>query len=1080
MKRYKVFLTSSEELAQERKKIAVMISQQNNNWSKDDIYVELVIWEELLQNFQEKSENIRDFFNKEMLKCDIVIVLLYKKVSHFTEETFKHAYENLKKGGKPHFVFAYFKGGNVAIDDIDEDLLKISRLKKEMQKHKQSYGSFDSVEDLKPKLLDQLDQVIIHKQKTLVLDKEAVNKEKTKSELVKYLQYLEHRFRYLDFTGLNAILQKPLPLENIYVKLRARESLPAARFHTIANFERLADGIKGASEIEDEDFAILFERLYHQNQLGLMSLQMLILGQPGSGKTTLMKWIALQCLKENKPFFSQFLPVFISLRELGNDPDHTFRKKSIIMLFDEQMEKENISKESFFDRYFKTNRILFLLDGLDEIGDENIRREVIEWIQNQYVGLNTLIITSRFSGLWEAEGLKFQEEIPVFAIQDFKLEDVEVFLHNWYCNIEIAVAGDRSTQKAIEEGEKKYRDLIKIIKDERYKSLQALAVNPLLLTIIAIVHRTRALLPRERYKLYEECLKVMVELWNLSNRKIDISFSFEDSMIYLSKIALRLMESEQSEISKKEIMMYCLPARIEGQSGDFFLKEMVLKAGLLYESEGRCGFLHPTFQEYLAAWYFSRSKKQNAILLYWDRDYWSETYKLFASLGNAELFYDEIIRDLLEKAYWKRMKLWEDCFEGIVGEEIQKQIELQFARRITEIFIKLEMNENNETLIEALFLHYPLYKHGNHLVREGWHLFSKAPHPFVQSVGASILNRVNENTQTGTELMEQLAERLEYCEKHTHTDTSDRESHYSLYCHNNSFVLLFAGLGSITAFHYALTKLKSGNGHLQYLALVALRDIVAIPSILDYHDLQSLRGILGFLDLRNLRDIPGLLDLQNLRDPRGFRDLMDILHLKGLKKLQQLRKLLIAFDLPKLRSFLGLLELQEQQQHHYLKNFLRNYSKNKTNLERNQEEIAEWSQQAIEKLHSMSDKELLEYFPNTTEKELKQYRDIDIERIASELSKGNSHILQGKVLTKERQKKIETLVTFNFKTVERLLNFDLGILYEEEKYGYYFKAFEILRNKDYHQLREFIAQFSASYPDNRIRANALYILKNLL
>jgi DNA replication protein DnaC/TolA-binding protein len=465
-----------------------------------------------------------------------------------------------------------------------------------------------------------------------------------KNELENYRQHLEQRFRYLDFTGLNAILQKPLPLENIYVKLRARESLPAARFHAIANFERLANRLKDTGEIEDEDFAALFERLYHQYQLGLRSLQMLILGKPGSGKTTLMKWIALQCLKESKPFFSQFLPVFISLRELGNDPDNTFRQKSIIILSYELTEKENISMESFFDRYFKTNRLLFLLDGLDEIGDENIRREIIEWIQNQYVGLNTLIITS----------------------------------------------------------------------------------------------------------------------------------------------------------------------------------------------------------------------------------------------------------------------------------------------------------------------------------------------------------------------------------------------------------------------------------------------------ILDYQDLQSLRGILGFLDLRNLRDIPGLLDLWNLRDPRSFQDLTDILHLEGLEKLRRIRELLVVFDISKLRAFLGLLELQEQQQQHYLNNFPRNYHINKTNLNTNRQEIAGWSRQAIEKLHGMPDKELLEYFPNTAEKELKQFRDIDIERIASELSRGYAGILQGKILTKERQKKIETQVTFNFKTVERILDFDPGILYDEEKHGYYIKAFEILRNKDYHQLRELMAQFAASYPDNRIRANALYILKNLL
>ncbi|UCH95515.1 MAG: NACHT domain-containing protein [Candidatus Aminicenantes bacterium] len=189
---------------------------------------------------------------------------------------------------------------------------------------------------------------------------------------------------------------------------------------------------------------------------------MLILGHPGSGKTTLMKWIALQCLKpENKEFFSQFTPVFISLKYLGGDPDNTFRKKSIGNLIVDFFEKENISVDLFIGNQMKDNRLLFLLDGLDEIGDEKIRREVIDWIQKQYIYQNSLIV---------------------------------------------------------------------VMKDDRYENIRELAVNPLLLNIIAIVHRTRAILPRDRHKLYEECLKVMIELWNLANRKIDINFSLKKSL----------------------------------------------------------------------------------------------------------------------------------------------------------------------------------------------------------------------------------------------------------------------------------------------------------------------------------------------------------------------------------------------------------------------------------------------------------------------------------------------------------------------------------------------------------------------
>ncbi|MCP4214076.1 MAG: hypothetical protein GY765_05425 [bacterium] len=77
----------------------------------------------------------------------------------------------------------------------------------------------------------------------------------------------------------------------------------------------------------------------------------------------------------------------------------------------------------------------------------------------------------------------------------------------------------------------------------------------------------------------------MIELWNVANRNIDVSFSVENSIVLLSQIAKTLMEENRREMELLEIRRL-LPDEIEGCSREVFLKEMVLKAGLLYESEG--------------------------------------------------------------------------------------------------------------------------------------------------------------------------------------------------------------------------------------------------------------------------------------------------------------------------------------------------------------------------------------------------------------------------------------------------------------------------------------------------------------
>jgi predicted NACHT family NTPase len=496
MDRYKIFLASSGDMDEERKEIAMMIARQNNEWVDKDVYAELVIWEDLLHSL--RDERVQSYFNQEMLKCDIVIVLFFNKVGEFTLEEFKLAYDNLKERKKPYFLFVFFKSASISIDDVDEKVLEVSKIKKEIKKHEQIYGTYRSMEDLIFKLHRQLEMAIFHQLETAAKD-ERVDMELIERGLENYKKHLYQKFRYLDFTGLNAILQKPLMLENIYVKLCAKELSNHEQINTNTNFEILFDTedtkkVESKKERITEDFFTLFKRTYLYNRYLLREqtkylereekkkkrskkkekeeqkvseqlkvdkkewepIRMVILGHPGSGKTTLMKWIALQCLKkEERTFFSQFTPILISLKDLGIDPGNTYIQKNITSLTIYLLERENVSITAFFENQFNTGKLLFLFDGLDEIGDDIIRREVIHWLQNQYISTNSWIVTSRFSGLKQSKGLKFKSEIPMFEIQNFKMEDVDIFLRNWYRNIEIAVGGDRGTQKAIEEGKKR-------------------------------------------------------------------------------------------------------------------------------------------------------------------------------------------------------------------------------------------------------------------------------------------------------------------------------------------------------------------------------------------------------------------------------------------------------------------------------------------------------------------------------------------------------------------------------------------------------------------------------------------------
>jgi hypothetical protein len=766
-------------------------------------------------------------------------------------------------------------------------------------------------------------------------------KAKKKSEMENYCDHIKQKFKYLDFTGLNAILQKPLLLEDIYVKLRAQKFSKLTNYRTIADFKLLDEERASAVDKDwkekttkptgliDGDFTSVFESMYNEAAHKREPLKMVILGQPGSGKTTLMKWIALQSVSSSRGIFSRFKPVFIPLKDLGREPGKTFRTKNILDLTRERLIKENIY-DSFLEAYFENNELIFLLDGLDEVAEESIRKEVIQWIQDQHIRQNTLLVTSRFSGLQETKGLKFHDAVPVFVVRDFNITDIERFLENWYKNIEAAVIGDtceEDREQAVKEGKTRYEDLMKIIKDKNYENLRQLAVNPLLLTIIAIVHRTRAILPKERYKLYDECLRVMIELWNVANRKLDINFSVGNSLDNLSKLAVYLMKANHREMELSKIKGL-LPTEIEGKSLDIFLNEMVLKSGLLYESEGKYGFLHLTFQEYLAACYFAGEENPNDILEYRDRDYWNETFKLFANTGNVRHFFYEIIDNLEEKEYWRQMQLWDDCLQGTALEKKKGEIEVKFAEKILNILPKIEYKEENEELIIRLFAHYSLYKHAGKFIDEAWNLFHHALHPFVRSVGSSILKKAGKEVQS--DLIKALKERIEVFEKNE--NKKDDELLDFLYQNNNSFLLMMAARRKPPDFYWALEKLKSGDLFIKFLVLSSLRSLRVLLHLLDILDIMSLMDILESLDLLDIQDLSSLRDFLDIHDLRGIHYLQDIRALCGQYK-----------------------------------------CKYEAILEKHKKEIEEWTIRATAKLHSLPGEELLYYFPGTSPDEIKVF-----------------------------------------------------------------------------------------------------------
>ena len=103
------------------------------------------------------------------------------------------------------------------------------------------------------------------------------------------------------------------------------------------------------------------------------------------------------------------------------------------------------------------------------------------------------------------------EDFDLAKVRDFSRDEVRRFVRDWTYAVEATLAG-HDTPELKRMANTQAEKLIAAI--ENNPRVNDLAVNPLLLTVIALVHRYRASLPDRRSELYEEAVEVLLGKWD--------------------------------------------------------------------------------------------------------------------------------------------------------------------------------------------------------------------------------------------------------------------------------------------------------------------------------------------------------------------------------------------------------------------------------------------------------------------------------------------------------------------------------------------------------------------------------------
>ena len=445
-----------------------------------------------------------------------------------------------------------------------------------------------------------------------------------------YRRVIFNAERYLPLRGVELGAADPtsgrqrMDLAKVYVDLSTKSNVPIE-----VEGSRRKKGVDAPEVREMRPLGALEVAAKHRH--------MVLLGNPGSGKSTFVNHLAL-CLAGCKlePHASwekdipdwpkdevDIIPIPVVLRDFGRSPYTRKQKAEANHLWTFIVRRLKAQKLVFatrpLEQSLEEGRAIVLLDGLDEIANTDQRkflRDAVAAFAERYPKIR-VIVTCRV--------LSYQDpdwqlaEFPVFELAPFDEDRINQFVEAWYTEL-----GRLGEIKTMEESKTLSGRLKEAV---RRPDLWSLALNPLLLTVMALVHTHKGRLPEARSLLYEDSLDILLWRWDQIKaggeksfpRMQELLLNAERSEVDLKRLLWRLAfnahretggATDETLADVKEWQLSRTLAELHPDRNMDWAYQMIntikLRAGMLIEREpGVYTFPHRTFQEYLAGSHLS-------------------------------------------------------------------------------------------------------------------------------------------------------------------------------------------------------------------------------------------------------------------------------------------------------------------------------------------------------------------------------------------------------------------------------------------------------------------------------------------
>lgn len=335
-----------------------------------------------------------------------------------------------------------------------------------------------------------------------------------------------------------------------------------------------------------------------------------ILGNPGSGKTTILQWVATECNLGN--IHGHRIPVLIKLRDFI---DEARRVDYSLENFISQQLWERTTREAKL--IFKHGKAIILLDGLDEVNGES-RKQSIDEIQNfsrTYPQVK-IIITCRT----EALDIQF-DKFDRLEIANFNEEQIKTFVKSWF---KLSV-GEKSKDKA--------DDFLCNLFSEFNQLILNLASTPVLLSLACRVFNENGKFYSNRAELYQQAIEMLLEnrdrSQDITRDRTYLDLSLERKIELLTYFAVKKFKQDQYILfDREEIEAYISQfLGLNAKQAIAVVRSIESQHGLLIrQSRSVWSFSHLTFQEYFVAKYFCDRQEISEIVKYIPNGNWREIF----------------------------------------------------------------------------------------------------------------------------------------------------------------------------------------------------------------------------------------------------------------------------------------------------------------------------------------------------------------------------------------------------------------------------------------------------------------------